>query len=72
MSTTATTTPEIIGANGRSYGLPVHQATGMVAAQANCSVAVALDLIVDYAEHHQCTVDETARDVVERRLRFRG
>jgi hypothetical protein len=42
----------------------------MVAVQANCSVAVALDLIVDHAAEHQRTVDETAVDVVERRLRF--
>ena len=34
---------EIIGANGGSYGWAVHQATGMVAVQANCSVAVALE-----------------------------
>jgi hypothetical protein len=42
----------------------------MVAAQAGCPMAAALALIVDYAALHECTVDVTANDVIERRLRF--
>ena len=60
----------IVSTNGGSYGLRVHQATGMVAAQAHCAVTAALDLLVAYAAQHECTVDQTASDVIDRRLRF--
>src|SRR5438132_8075234 len=63
---------QLVGADGRSYGLRVHQATGMVAAQVDCQVAAALDLLVEYAAEHECTVDQTASDVIERRVRFDG
>jgi hypothetical protein len=62
---------ELRGANGRNYRLAVHQATGMVAVQSNCSVAAALDLLVEYAAEHECTVEQAAWDVVECRLRLR-
>ena len=61
---------EAISANGRSYRLVVHQASGMVAAQAGCHVDVALDLLLNYAAQHQRDVDEVAIDVVEHRLRI--
>ena len=59
-----------IGANGQHYGLKVHPATGMVAVQASCSVAEALDLLVGYAAQHECTVEQIAADVIERRVRL--
>ena len=63
---------QLVGADGHSYGLRVHQASGMVAAQLNCQVAAALVLIVDHAVQHHRTVDQTASDVIERRIRFDG
>ena len=64
--------PQFVGADGPSYGLFVHQAAGMVAAQANCAIAAALDLLVAYAAQHESTVDQTALDVIEHRVRFDG
>ena len=61
---------QLVGADGRSYGLRVHQATGMVAVQADCSIPAALDLLVEYAAQHESTVDEIASDVIDRRVRF--
>jgi hypothetical protein len=59
-----------VGADGLAYGLRVHQATGMVAAQTDSGVAVALALIVAYASAHDATVDEIAERVITRQLRF--
>jgi hypothetical protein len=61
---------QLVGANGRSYRLRVHQATGMIAVQAQCELPAALDLLVAYAALHECTVDDAASDVIERRVRF--
>jgi AmiR/NasT family two-component response regulator len=52
------------------YGLRVHQATGMVAVQANCSIPEAFALICDQAADDGCSIERTAHDVIERRLRF--
>jgi len=60
----------LVGADGLAYRLRVHQATGMVAAQAGCDVAAALARIVGYATEHGATVDDIADSVVARRLRF--
>ena len=60
----------VAGGNGRYYGLKVHQATGMVSVQANCSVAEALDLLVGYAGQHGCSVEQVASGVVDRRVRL--
>ena len=59
-----------VEANGFRYGMRVHQATGMVAVQADCPVAAAVALLVGHAEDHGLSIDETAQYVVERRLRF--
>ena len=52
------------------YGLRVHQATGMVAVQANCPIPEAFALIRDQAEEDGCSIERTAHEVIERRLRF--
>jgi hypothetical protein len=61
---------QLVEANRGSYGMRVHQAIGMVSVQADCAIAAALDLLVEYAAQHECTVDQTASDVIERRVRF--
>lgn len=48
----------------------VHQATGMVVAQADVSAAMALAMLRAHAFAHDRPIDEVARDVVARRLRF--
>ena len=52
------------------YSLRVHQATGMVSVQAGCSVAAALDLLVEYAMKYECSIDELATAVIDRRVRL--
>ena len=64
--------PRVVDAYGHYYGVFVDYATGMVAVQAFCTPAKALDLLVDYAAQHESTVDEAASDVINRRLRFGG
>jgi len=61
-----------VPAKSRSYSARVHQAIGMVAAQAECSVGTALALIIEHAAPCGCTVEQMARAVVERRVRFDG
>jgi hypothetical protein len=48
----------------------VHQATGMIVAQAQVSPPEAVDLLVEYAHATDRSVQETAVEVVERRLHF--
>jgi hypothetical protein len=48
----------------------VHQASGMVAAQLDCTVALALIRLRAHAFGSERPLGEVARDVVERRLRF--
>ena len=60
----------VAGGNGRYYGLKVHQATGMVSVQANCSVAEALDLLVGYAGQARMQRGTVASGVVDRRVRL--
>jgi AmiR/NasT family two-component response regulator len=52
------------------YGLRVHQATGMVAVQANCSIPEAFALIRDQSADDGCSIERTANEVIDRRLRF--
>ena len=52
------------------WGATVHQATGMIVAQAGLEPTDALLLLVENADATGRTVLETALDVVERRLRF--
>ena len=52
------------------YGLRVHQAMGMVAVQANCAIPVAFSLMQGQATEDGCSIDRTAVEIVERRLRF--
>jgi hypothetical protein len=63
---------QLVGTDSHSYNIQVHQATGMVAAQVNCDVKVALFLIVEHAARYKRSVTHIAHDVVERRLRFDG
>ncbi|WP_246018501.1 GAF and ANTAR domain-containing protein [Arthrobacter crusticola] len=63
------------GAAARSVALPnsrreIHQATGMVLAQANVSAAQALLLLRGHAFSHQLTLHETALQVIRRDLVF--
>ncbi|MGO9876443.1 MAG: GAF and ANTAR domain-containing protein [Acidimicrobiia bacterium] len=55
------------GANLRSV---VHQASGMVSVQLGVSIGQALVRMRAYAFRKNCLVDEVAKDVVARRLRF--
>ncbi|MFD2082437.1 ANTAR domain-containing protein [Actinopolymorpha cephalotaxi] len=50
----------------------IHQATGVILAQANVSAEQALAMLRAYAFANERPIDEVARDVVERRLRFAG
>ncbi|MHA7263784.1 GAF and ANTAR domain-containing protein [Arthrobacter sp. TMN-37] len=63
------------GTSSRPAGLPnsrreIHQATGMVLAQANVSAAQALVLLRGHAFSHQQTLQETALQVIRRDLDF--
>ena len=49
----------------------VYQATGMVMAQLDVPAEAALSRLRAYAFVHDRTIDDIARDVVARRLRFR-
>ena len=48
----------------------VHQATGMIVAQADVTAETALAMLRAFAFAHERSIDEVARDVVARRLRF--
>jgi hypothetical protein len=53
-----------------TYGVRFAQATGMVAAQADCSIGTAVVLIHYRAELIGCSVSDIAASVVRRRVRF--
>jgi GAF domain-containing protein len=55
---------------GADFHYVVHQASGMVAAQLDVNVAQALIRLRAYAFRCDCPVDEVAKDVVARRIRF--
>jgi len=57
---------------GGDFRYVVHQASGMVAAQLDVSVGVALIRLRAYAFSHERPLGEVAGDVVARRLRFDG
>jgi hypothetical protein len=48
----------------------VHQATGMIAAQAHCDVDEALNRLLIRAAATGVSVEELALDVLDRRVRF--
>ena len=50
----------------------IHQATGVILAQVNVSAEQALAMLRAYAFAHERPIDEVARDVLARRLRFAG
>ena len=52
--------------------IEVYQATGMVMAQLDVPAETALSRLRAYAFVHDRTIDDIARDVVARRLRFRN
>jgi len=52
------------------YGAKVHQASGMVSVQADCSLDAALELMADRARVSGDSLDAIADAVLERRLRF--
>ena len=64
-----------IDPHGWLFGTPlerteVYQATGMIIAQLDVSAETALARLRAYAFSHDRPIDEVARDVVDRRLRF--
>ena len=60
----------LLTASVSPYSLRVHQATGMVSVQASCSVAAALDLLIEHANKYECSIDELATAVIDRRIRL--
>lgn len=54
----------------QGYHAVVHQATGMVKAQLNVGIAEALVRLRAYAYAEERPIEDVARDVVGRRLRF--
>jgi len=54
----------------QGYRAVVHQATGIVKAQLNVSIAEALVRLRAYAYAEERSIEDVARDVVGRRLRF--
>jgi hypothetical protein len=54
----------------QSYHAVVHQATGMVKVQLNVGIAEALVRLRAYAYAEERPIEDVARDVVGRRLRF--
>ena len=48
----------------------VHQAAGMISAQLDVPIPVAMKRMQDYATDHRQTLTDVAADVVARRLRF--
>jgi hypothetical protein len=48
----------------------IHQATGMVAAQADCDIDEALQLMVIRAAATQVSLEDLALDVLDRRTTF--
>ena len=49
----------------------VHQATGMVAAQANCDMDEALELMIIRAAAGRVSLEDMALDVLDQRVAFR-
>jgi ANTAR domain len=69
----AQATPGTVAAEfeaGANFRYAVHQASGMVAARLGVSVGEALVRLRAHAFASNCPVDEVARDVVSRRIRF--
>lgn len=54
----------------RLYSATVHQASGMVAVQAMCTIADAVELMKGRAAETGGTLDEIAEGVIERAIRF--
>ena len=54
------------------WGLQVHQAAGMITVQSTVDIFEALTLMIDHANATDRTLQQTAVEVVEGRLRFDG
>jgi AmiR/NasT family two-component response regulator len=52
------------------YSASVHQASGMVAVQAMCTIAEAVQLMAHRASDEGYTLDEIAAAVIDRSIRF--
>jgi len=57
-------------ASDEPLSVAVHQATGMVAAQADCDISEAFNRLKIRSAALGQTVDETALDVLDRVIRF--
>jgi hypothetical protein len=58
------------GAYGEHLGDRVHQATGMISAQAECDLTEALALLIVRAAELGQTLETTALDVIDGVIRF--
>jgi len=58
------------GAGDGYLSIEIHQASGMVAAQRGCTPDDALALVTSRALEIGCTLDELARAVLDRSVRF--
>ena len=56
--------------DSRLYTVSVHQASGMVAVQAMCTIAEAVQLMMGRSVRESHTLDEIASAVIARTVRF--
>jgi hypothetical protein len=62
--------PRMVERNWSPWGVEVDQATGMVTVQAGVDIFEALTLLIEHANASGRTVEDTAVDVINGRLRF--
>jgi hypothetical protein len=58
------------GSDSGDFSDRVYQATGMVATQARCNLAEALDRLIERADAMEKSLEEIAQDVIDRVIRF--
>jgi hypothetical protein len=58
------------GPSDESFSAAVHQATGMIAAQADCDIVEAFNRLTIRAAAMGQSVNDTALDVLDRVIRF--
>jgi AmiR/NasT family two-component response regulator len=57
--------------NGESASARIHQAQGIVSAQAECSLTDAMRLMVDSAQAADVTLEEVADEIIAGRVSYR-
>ena len=58
------------GSDSGDFSDRVYQATGMVATQARCNLAAALDRLIEHADRTGKSLEVVAQDVIDRVIRF--